>query len=129
MRVNTYDIDGCVYINDEIGGIYPGPYDFLITGRSFEEYDETIAMLSDRQITNRVFFNPAKFADKTRQGSGRHKALIIKMLQQEGYQVMGHFDDDEIQAEIIRELCPEIKVIMIVHDLTEKENVRHLRGT
>jgi hypothetical protein len=127
MQINTYDIDGCIFINEWAGGIHPGPHDIIVTGRSFEEFPETVEMLHERGIRNRVFFNRTKFADKTRHGSGLHKAETIKRLEGMGYTVKCHFEDDEIQAAVIREHCPNIKIVMIVHDLTNKENVRHLR--
>jgi hypothetical protein len=36
-----------------------------------------------------------------------------------------HFEDDPIQADIIERECPHVKVVRIVHDLVEKENVWH----
>lgn len=125
--VNSFDIDGVIYLNDRVGGIHPGPNDVIITGRSFEEIPETREMLSARGISNRVFFNQTKFDDKTRQGSGLHKAETIKQLETIGVTIMCHFEDDEIQAEVIKKLCPEVTVVMIVHDLTNKENVRHYK--
>jgi hypothetical protein len=124
-RVNTFDIDGVIYIDKVVGGVHPGPYDIIITGRSYEEIPETRRMLSARGIYNRVFFNRTKFDQKTREGSGLHKAQTINRLQKLGYTIMCHFEDDEIQARVIRENCPNITVVMLVHDLTNKENVRH----
>lgn len=125
MSVNTFDIDGVIYINSEVRGVYPGEEDFIITGRSFEEQPETLEMLHGREIFNHVFFNPLPFDSKTRESSGKHKAFTIKELQTMGFTVKCHFEDDEIQAEIIRRECPDITVVMLVHDLTNKENVRH----
>lgn len=126
-NINTFDCDGVIFINEEVGGVHPGPYDIIITGRSFEEVPETREMLRNRSIYNRVFFNRVKFDDKTRKGSGLHKAETIKRLQKLGYSIGAHFEDDEIQAEIIRKHCPDITVVMLVHSLTNKENVRHPR--
>ena len=126
-NINTFDCDGVIFINEEVGGVHPGPYDIIITGRSFEEVPETREMLRNRGIYNRVFFNRAKFEAKTRKGSGLHKAETIKRLQKLGYSIGVHFEDDETQAEIIRKHCPDITVVMIVHNLTNKENVRHQR--
>lgn len=124
-KINTFDIDGVIFLNKEVGGVHPAPHDILITGRSFQEVPETRKMLRDRGIFNRVYFNRAKFDDKTRLGSGIHKAETIKRLQRLGYIIMCHFEDDEVQADVIRTRCPEITVVMLVHNLTEKENVRH----
>lgn len=125
FTINTFDIDGVVSISDRVGGVHPGPYDIIITGRSYEEIPETRRMLSARGIYNRVFFNRTKFDEKTREGSGLHKAHTIQRLEKLGYAVMCHFEDDEIQARVIRENCPNVTVVMLVHDLTNKENVRH----
>lgn len=125
-NLNTFDIDGVIFINDTIGGVHPGPYDIIITGRSFEEVPETREMLRSRGIYNRVFFNRCKFDDKTRESSGFHKAETLNRLQKLGYKIGVHFEDDEIQADIIRKNCPDITVVMVVHNLTNKENVRHL---
>ena len=95
-RLNTFDCDGVIFINDEVGGVHPGPYDIIITGRSFEEIPETKEMLRSRGIYNRVFFNRCKFDDKTRASSGLHKAETIKRLEKLGYFIMCHFEDDEI---------------------------------
>lgn len=126
IPVNTYDCDGVIYINKDIGGIYPGPKDIIITGRSYEEKPETDAMLLRRSISNRVFYNPLPFDKKTRETSGLHKADTIKFLQKRGYKVNAHFEDDPIQAKIISEKCPDIKIVMLVHNLTELENTRHI---
>lgn len=123
--INTFDCDGVIFINERVGGLYPGPDDVIITGRSFEEVPETSEMLLSRGILNKVYYNRCKFDDKTRKTSGMHKAETIKRLQKRGYTIMCHFEDDEIQSEIIRQQCPTVTVVMVVHDLTNKENVRH----
>lgn len=113
--MNSFDIDGVITV-----GIYPGPDDIIITGRSYEETYETIRMLHDKGIHNEVYFNPLRFEDKTRTTSGVHKARIIL-----GLKPRIHFEDDPVQWEIIERLCPETNVVRVVHELTEKENVRH----
>jgi hypothetical protein len=82
-------------------------------------------MLARRGITNKVMFNDLSFDEKTRESSGEHKANCIKALFSAGYIVTAHFEDDEIQANVIRKECPDVPVIMVVHDLTEKENKRN----
>lgn len=124
-KIRTFDIDGVVLINKEIGGLRPDQDDVIITGRSFEEREETEAMLARRGITNKVMFNDLPYDEKTRESSGYHKAECIKALFSAGYTVTAHFEDDEIQAAVIRQECKDVPVIMVVHDLTEKENVRH----
>jgi hypothetical protein len=124
--INSYDIDGCIFINKEVGGIHPGPHDVIISGRSFEEKEETHDMLHKRGILNVVYLNPQRYEEKTRITSGEHKARTIKNLFDRGIKVQCHFEDDEIQAAVIRRECPDVHVVMIVHSLTNKENERHL---
>lgn len=126
MDIRTFDCDGVVFINKAIGGLRPEPNDVIITGRSYEEIPETVKMLEKRCIYNQVFYNPLKFEQKTRESSGVHKAGTIKWLEKQGYNVLCHFEDDEVQAAVIRKECPDVPIIMIMHDLTEKENVRNL---
>jgi hypothetical protein len=120
-KVNGFDCDGVITV-----GIHPGPDDIIITGRSFEETPETRAMLSKRGINNIVFYNQKKFVDKTRESSGWHKAKRIGRLKEQGVEIVNFFEDDPIQKEVIERECPWVNVVHIVHELTEKENVRHV---
>jgi nicotinic acid phosphoribosyltransferase len=124
-KIRTFDIDGVVWINKDVKGLRPDPDDIIITGRSYEEREETEAMLAKRGIKNKVMFNDLPFEEKTRETAGEHKANCIKALFSAGYQVTAHFEDDEVQAAVIMRECPDVPVIMIVHNLTEKENKRN----
>lgn len=125
MTFNTFDIDGVIFINKEIGGLHPGPNDIIVTGRSYEESAETYKMLESRGIHNLVFFNHVPFDQKSRVSSGHHKATIINGLTSHGCKIGCHFEDDPIQADEIRKACT-VPVIMIgSNDFTELENVRH----
>lgn len=121
--IQSFDIDGVVLINKDIPGLTPNEHDIIITGRSYEEMDETLTMLRSKGINNHVFFNQVKFDDKTRKSSGLHKAETIKMLLSLGHNIVAHFDDDLIQVEVMREML-RIPIIHIDHDLTNKENMR-----
>ena len=77
--MNTFDCDGVITL-----GIYPGKYDVIITGRSFEEADVTLQYLKEKGITNKVYFNPLKFEEKTRESSGLHKANTLNKLIEQG---------------------------------------------
>jgi len=125
--INSYDIDGVIFMGPGRRGVYPGQRDVIITGRSFEEEKETKAMLGERGIFNQVYFNPIIFDLKTRESSGHHKAITIKMFnkRQQLTKIDIHFEDDPIQAKIIQEQNPDISVVLLQHDLVEKENVRH----
>jgi hypothetical protein len=120
-QINGFDCDGVITV-----GIYPGPHDIIITGRSYEEKPETEAMLLKRGITNSVIYNNVEFIHKTRKSSGEHKAKYIKLLADAGIVINNFFEDDPIQKEVIERECPWINVVHIVHELTEKENVKHL---
>ena len=110
--VNTFDIDGVIYIGPGITGIYPGPNDIIITGRSEEGRPKTQKMLQDRDIFNQVYYNPLPFDEKTRESSGKHKATVINELLMGGFDVKVHYEDDPIQASIIRHLT-DVKVITV----------------
>ena len=125
MKINTFDIDGVVFMDDH-DGVYPGKNDILITGRSIEEEKETRKMLEDKGIFNSVCFNPLPFDQKTRQTSGMHKANVISALIFNGYRIGYHIDDDPIQIEEIKKVHPGLNTILLQHNLVEKENVRHL---
>lgn len=56
--INTFDCDGVITL-----GIYPGPNDKIITGRSFEERTETLEYLRSKGINNDVFFNNLSIDD------------------------------------------------------------------
>jgi hypothetical protein len=123
--INSFDIDGVIYMG-EYGGVYPGPSDIIITGRSFEEELATLQMLKKKGINNEVFFNPIPFDQKSRESSGKHKANILNDLRLfKGIKVGIHFEDDPIQAAVIREDAPHVQVVLLQHDLVEKENVWH----
>lgn len=123
--MNTFDIDGVIYMGKDYDGVYPGPNDVIITGRSIEEKPETIAMLKSKGITNKVYFNPLPFDQKTRESSGHHKADVIAALITLGSSIGIHFEDDPIQAAVINKIVPSVYVVLLHHNLTDKENVRH----
>jgi hypothetical protein len=118
--INSYDLDGVISV-----GITPREEDIIITGRSFEEASETYKYLHSRGIYNAVFFQPRCFDGKTRSGSGTHKATVLKELLKNDVAIDKHFEDDEIQKQAIESLV-DIPVVLLVHELTEKENVRHI---
>ncbi len=121
-NINTFDFDGVITL-----GIYPGPKDVIITGRSFEERDDTIEFLRSRNIFNVVLFNRAEFNQKSRESSGLHKANRINELWESGVQVVNHFDDDEVQIAVIKQnLKYPTNIIHINHGgLVSFENKTH----
>lgn len=118
--MNGFDIDGVIYFGDTRPGIRPGPDDVIISGRSYQEADATFKFLKRFGIMNRVFLNPINFADKTREKSGLHKARTMNVLKDRGEIIDLFFEDDPIQAEIIRRDAPWVNLVMVVHDLTVK---------
>jgi len=122
--INSFDIDGVIYMG-KYEGVFPGPHDIIITGRSKEEEPETSAMLLSKGISNKVYMNPTPFDNKTREDSGRHKGQTLFYLEQIGMRFGIHFEDDPVQAEIISKMMPHINVVLLQHELVEKENVRH----
>jgi hypothetical protein len=120
--MNSYDIDGVIYINKEFTGVCPGPDDIIITGRSFQEKEKTLQMLFNRKIYNKVYFNDLEFEEKTRKSSGIHKGNTLNFLKENGIVIDIHFEDDEIQIEEIKKVAPWVNIIHLVHNLTEKEN-------
>jgi hypothetical protein len=124
---NVFDIDGVIFMGWDKDGVYPGPKDIIITGRSNQEMPETLQMLREKGIHNMVYFNPLPFDQKTRKSSGEHKAKIINYLLSMNENIKIAFEDDPIQADIIKEKCPIVNVVLLVHDLVEKENARHVK--
>lgn len=114
--MNSYDLDGVIFVEGEVL-LRPTESDIIVTGRSIDEKEYTLKWLRENNINNEVIFNNIPFNEKTREKSGQHKANILNMRK-----VKYHFEDDEIQAIIIEQLVPSVKVIRVVHDLTDKEN-------
>ena len=116
--MNSYDIDGVIDFGPGLLGLRPAePDDVIITGRSYEEEEVTYRMLLSRGIFNTVYFNPVKIIDKTRESSGEHKASILNNLRHHlrtsEELIRCHFEDDPIQAEIIKRKCPWLHVVFV----------------
>jgi hypothetical protein len=119
--INSYDIDGVIYMGETLNGVSPSEDDIIITGRSsFDERETTENLLKSRGFKNSLFMNPIPENQKTRKSSGKHKARTLFYLEQLGYRFGIHFEDDEIQAEEIRKLMPHINIVMLKHNLTKK---------
>ncbi len=101
----------------------PTKEDIIITGRSIEEKPETEKFLKGLGLNNNIFYNPTAFHKKTRESSALFKAKLIDRLMKR-YDIKLYFEDDPIQAQIIRSET-NVKVIDIIQDVWEKENVRH----
>lgn len=122
--INTFDLDGVINMG-KYDGLYPGENDIIITGRSkFDEYEETKKLLNRKGLNNRLFMNPIKFDQKTRENSGRYKGMTLFYLEKAGERIGIHFDDDPIQIAEIKKIMPHIECVLISHELVEKENVK-----
>ena len=119
LTVNVFDFDGVVYFGGDSPGVYPGPDDLIVTGRSFEERDKTISWCEHFGIKNRIYFSQIPVRLRTREISGYHKAITLRDIMKTN-RVELFFEDDPIQKAIIEAMVPEVKVVHLVHDLTEK---------
>ena len=117
-----YDFDGVISI-----GITPrASSDLIITGRCIDEQDEVRAILKERGIKCKVYFNPMTLAERgnhtveARTFSGKHKANTINRLKDEGIIVSRFFEDDPIQYQIIQENAPDVQLVNVVSKLVQK---------
>jgi len=117
--VNSFDFDGVIYFGGDNIGTRPSEGDIIITGRSFQERQKTEVWCQKFNIKNQIFFSPVPEHLKTREISGFHKALTLRELQKTMIIAL-HFEDDPIQKAIIEAMVPEVKVVHLVHELTEK---------
>lgn len=103
IKVNSYDIDGVVYMGEYHTGLIPGPQDIIVTGRSYQDRPHTLAWLRERGIHNMVFFNPTgrHDPDYSARVSALHKAMVFKKLFEIGIHVDIHFEDSDEQIEVI----------------------------
>lgn len=121
--IATFDIDGVIFNGHGVPGIYPGPDDIIITGRSFEEEKETRTMLFDKGITNKVYFNPTPFEEKSREDSGKHKANTINRLIESGLDIYCHYEDDLVQVKEMKKHS-DVYVIWVRNPRVGKRNRR-----
>jgi len=123
--MNSFDCDGVIYFEGK-PGVRPGFPDIIVTGRSFEEEEETIKWLRKHQIYNVVYFNPLPFSEKTRESSGIHKGNTLKKLIEDGHEIEFHFEDDPVQIEEIKKILPDLKIVHVSSNFVELENMRRV---
>ena len=133
MLVNGFDIDGVIHLGNKTCGIRPGPGDVIITGRSYEEEEETLAFLRKNGIFNTVFFNQVMYEEKSRSSSGWHKGQTILTLHRAGLNIGYFFEDDEVEKRDIEKILEEksswnlpTRVVHVNNPWVQKENKRHL---
>jgi hypothetical protein len=117
--VNSFDFDGVIYFGNKNPGVRPAKGDVIITGRSYEEADKTREFCMKYEIDNEIYFSQVPEHLKTREISGYHKAITLRTLSKK-MNIAIHFEDDPVQKDIIEALCPFVKVVHFVHELTEK---------
>jgi len=117
--VNTFDFDGVIYFGGDNIGTRPSEGDIIITGRSYEEREKTETWCKRFGIKNQIIFSQVPEKLKTREISGYHKAITLRELQKT-MKIAIHFEDDPIQKAIIEAMVPEVRVVHLVHELTEK---------
>lgn len=120
--INMYDFDGVVSI-----GVHPSSKeDVIVTGRCRDESEIVYKMLESRGITNAVYFNPLTFQARgnhnefSRKHSGVHKSNIISMFKKANVKVKAFFEDDQLQAAIIKSHHPELEIVLLDHNLVNK---------
>lgn len=131
QAINSYDIDGVIFMGPGKPGLIPRDVDVIITGRSGpDEAAETYRFLDSLGLKNpEVYMNPVRFIEKTRETSGLHKARTLRNLKDRGRLITFHYEDDEVQAKIIQEACPWIRVLHLKpYDgapVVNQENEKH----
>ena len=117
-KINLYDFDGVTSI-----GVTPRKGDIIITGRCIDEYKEVYTYLESIGILGDVivYFNPilletrGNHTEEARIYSGNHKANIINNLLTNGVDIGYYFEDDLLQADIVKQKTNlnSSKIIMI----------------
>jgi hypothetical protein len=118
QEINSFDFDGVINIPN--GGVRPRPVDVIITGRCFSEYVMTKFLLMNAGMKNTLYTNHnVDKWHKTDEASSSHKInTILNLRKHSNIKIINHFEDNEIQAEIIKQKCPWVNIILLKHDLT-----------
>ncbi len=119
--INSFDIDGVIYMGEHHDGIYPGPNDIIVTGRGEYSRNQTEYMLNAKGINNPLYMNNKPQGFNDRRQSGLSKVMQFVILEKLGYRINIHFDDDPVQIKEINNAMPHILCVHISHDLIPKE--------
>ena len=99
--LNGYDIDGVL-----LEGIKPKKPYVVISGRRTDWWKKTVREIGTNAP---IYLRPITFGkryDATM--SGMWKAIMITM-----FKVKKFYEDDDIQAGVIKDYCPDCKVVMV----------------
>ena len=120
--INMYDFDGVVSI-----GVNPSSSeDVIVTGRCRDESEYVFSILRQRGIKNAVYFNPLTLQARgfntefSRKHSGVHKANIISMFKKANVRIKAFFEDDQLQAAIIKANHEDLEIVLLDHNLVNK---------
>ncbi len=101
------DFDGTWTRHPEIWG----KVDLIITGRSWEEYEDFKDLKEGPDVP--VFFGEYGIDQKDRVTRAKHKADVINKIE-----VTDYYEDDPVDAEVLRILCPYTEIHMVVDQYT-----------
>lgn len=101
MKPIASDYDGTYDSHPELRG----ETDFIITGNSWNEYDEIDEEMSDDRKP--IFFNPVDPKDDVMKVVA-HKAEIINKTQASKF-----YEDQEMQVNLLKALCPNCRVVLV----------------
>jgi hypothetical protein len=107
--LNGYDIDGVL-----TAGVRPVEPYIIISGRNKEQFQDTTDMLWNLGITGPVYLRPFG-GEGQRELSGMWKAWMISTAK-----VTTFYEDEDLQADIIRHACPDCKVVMVRNGIPEQ---------
>lgn len=99
------DFDGTYSDHNELHG----KVDFLCTGESWERYEEMMFEVEGPDIP--IFFNPAPADNLDLMNIVSHKALVIN-----GTKATKYYENEKVQANILKVMCPNCKIILVKDD-------------
>ena len=116
--IKSYDFDGVIYSPSYLElMIRPTSNDdVIITGRTYEEAYLVLPWLKNKDIYCNVFFNPISLSENNRELSALHKVNIINKLLKNQFKLIGHYEDDPFQYDILKQKLPDdFPIILVDH--------------
>ncbi len=99
-----FDFNGVV----DTGRFRPAPTDIIVTGNTIAMSPGVLSWLVEHDISCPVYFNPDNGGAFNREAAGQWKASVISAAGLEEF-----YEDDPIQAAIISERCPELRLVKV----------------